>query len=283
MKEKPSRIELLSHPEENSSKIIILADLSDGEGDLVPIKVDKGIFERVKRVLESKNLTANKIGAGIFIFGVGVGVAYTAEKAWENIRKNSFKGLNEEQKDRFEKIMEENSGDIYSYLYFGLNGSEAETEDLTQKVFERAYINFPNFKPKSELENPERSWLFRIAHNSLINHRRDEIHRKSKLVELITDEESEDGEEIFPDPLRNKIHQIEDEISFTSAQVGALRQILENLSDKRKLLIYLKIGEHLRDKETAYIMNMTEGAVKTLYSRTKRELKNSMNEIGLKV
>jgi RNA polymerase sigma-70 factor (ECF subfamily) len=57
---------------------------------------------------------------------------------------------------------------IYRYIYFRL-GDEAQAEDMTEEVFVRAWEALPNFKPG---KSPFVSWLYRIAHNLLVDYYR---------------------------------------------------------------------------------------------------------------
>src|SRR5437870_5432603 len=60
---------------------------------------------------------------------------------------------------------------IYRYIYFRIS-DEVEAEDLTEEVFIRAWEALPSYKPG---EFPFTSWLYRIAHNLIIDY-----HRKRK-------------------------------------------------------------------------------------------------------
>ena len=56
---------------------------------------------------------------------------------------------------------------IYSYLAYHLNGRSEAAEDLTEEVFMKALQNLGSFQFR---EVPFSSWLYRIAHNHLIDH-----------------------------------------------------------------------------------------------------------------
>src|SRR5688572_18495502 len=64
---------------------------------------------------------------------------------------------------------------IYRYIFFRIH-EEAEAEDLTEEVFIRAWEALPNYQLG---QFPFTSWLYRIAHNLVIDH-----HRKRKAEPL---------------------------------------------------------------------------------------------------
>ncbi|SCK50633.1 RNA polymerase sigma-70 factor, ECF subfamily [Variovorax sp. HW608] len=72
-----------------------------------------------------------------------------------------------------------------------MTGSVADGEDVVQDTLARGYYQLPELK---ELP-PLRPWLFRIAHNHAIDHRRHEAHRAAEPIDLALDlAEREDRE-----------------------------------------------------------------------------------------
>jgi RNA polymerase sigma-70 factor (ECF subfamily) len=59
---------------------------------------------------------------------------------------------------------------VYRYLYYRL-GNSAECEDLTEQVFLKAWEAIDRFEWRGR---PFRAWLYRVAHNALVDHRRAE-------------------------------------------------------------------------------------------------------------
>ena len=68
---------------------------------------------------------------------------------------------------------------VYRYLY-GQTGSRETAEDLTSVTFTRALAAFPRFQPAQ----PFVPWLLRIAHNTLIDHRRASMRAARLLARL---------------------------------------------------------------------------------------------------
>src|SRR3989344_1240602 len=60
---------------------------------------------------------------------------------------------------------------IYRYIYFRVGSSKFEAEDLTQNVFFKAWDKIRNNGFKSDGVNSSfKAWLYRIAHNTVIDY-----------------------------------------------------------------------------------------------------------------
>ena len=64
---------------------------------------------------------------------------------------------------------------IYRYIFFRV-GDEAQAEDLTEETFVRAWEALPKYQHR---KHPFSSWLYRIAHNLIVDH-----YRKRKSVPI---------------------------------------------------------------------------------------------------
>ena len=74
------------------------------------------------------------------------------------------------QKDpsRFAELYEQNFHRVYAYVSRRVR-DRAETQDLTAHVFQQALANLNKFKWRGA---PFAAWLYRIAHNAVIDYRR---------------------------------------------------------------------------------------------------------------
>ena len=82
------------------------------------------------------------------------------------------------EKDAFTLLYQEYVTPIYRYIYFRV-GRADQTEDLTQEVFLRVLKKIGSYRYKGK---PFKSWLFRIAHNLVIDHYRQT--KKSGVIPL---------------------------------------------------------------------------------------------------
>ena len=81
----------------------------------------------------------------------------------------------------FEELYERYSPRVFGYLFQRLNGNAEEAEDLTADVFTRVYEKIDGFQPQGA---PLSAWVFRIAHNRLI----DAVRRRPRQAQVALDE-----------------------------------------------------------------------------------------------
>jgi RNA polymerase sigma-70 factor, ECF subfamily len=152
---------------------------------------------------------------------------------------------------------------IYNYIYYR-TGQPSEAEDLTAKVFFRAYNHIGSYRNTGV---PFSAWLYRIAHNLVANWHRD--NSRNKEVPL------EDEPQI--------IHRgdLPEAALMKDQQVDSLFSILRGLTSDRQQLLILKFVEQLSNAEIGVIMGRSEGAIKSLYHRTLYNLKNDLENVEI--
>jgi RNA polymerase sigma-70 factor, ECF subfamily len=138
---------------------------------------------------------------------------------------------------------------IYRYIYFRI-GSHPDAEDLAEQVFINAWEALPRYKERGYRLS---SWLYRIAHNVVIDHRRRDRTRE----ELELTEESA-GHADLPMPQEQLIQ------AETMAEV---LRAMTTLSDEQQEIITLRFIEGLSYAEVAQIMGKNEGACRALQYR----------------
>jgi RNA polymerase sigma-70 factor (ECF subfamily) len=149
---------------------------------------------------------------------------------------------------------------IYNYHYRH-TGSPIEAEDLTSRTFYRALRSISRYRDQKGASF--QSWLFRIAHNLVVNWYRDNSRWQDVSVDNIAPLHSG-----APNP----------EVNAESAEEQRfLLQIIEHLPEDRKTLLVLKFVEQMSNAEIAEILGRTEGAVKSLYHRTLLHLRKTMS------
>jgi len=75
----------------------------------------------------------------------------------------------------FTKLYDEHFDKIYRYIYFKIR-NQAEAEDLTQDVFIKALEAIGSYKWR---DVPFASWLFRIAHNKVVDYSRKQARQRN--------------------------------------------------------------------------------------------------------
>jgi RNA polymerase sigma-70 factor (ECF subfamily) len=165
--------------------------------------------------------------------------------------------------DAFGVLYERYVARIYSYIYYR-TGSENDAEDLTARVFHRAYNHIGSYKNTGV---PFSAWLYRIAHNLVANWHRDNSRRK----EVPLDE--------TPDLVQHGV-QPESQV-IRGQQVDTLMRILRKLPAERQQLLILKFVDQLSNAEVGVIMGRSEGAIKSLYHRTLYSLKDDLDQLDI--
>lgn len=147
---------------------------------------------------------------------------------------------------------------IYNYIYYR-TGSPSDAEDLTARVFHRAFSHIRSYRHKGV---PFSAWLYRIAHNLVANWHRDNSRRREVPLDdhlyLVQDVEY---------PEATMVHNQEQE---------RLLRVIRKLPADRQQLIILKYVEKMSNAEIATIMRRSEGAIKSLYHRTLLALREEL-------
>ncbi|MBN1427555.1 MAG: sigma-70 family RNA polymerase sigma factor [Anaerolineae bacterium] len=138
---------------------------------------------------------------------------------------------------------------IYRYVFLRV-GSAAEAEDLTEDVFVRAWEALPNYRIT---QHPFKSWLYRIAHNLIVDY-----HRKRKPVELADEDLQENP--AMPSSLPEDIVEHKQE-------AGILATAIQTLDKEAQMVIVLRFVEGLSHKEVAEIIGKSEAASRVIQHR----------------
>ena len=157
------------------------------------------------------------------------------------------------REDDFSEVYRKYSDKIFRYLYWQTKNFHL-SEDLTSEVFTRAWETWESLR-KDFLQ----AWLFRVAHNLLVD-----WYRKKKEVSL---NESRIG--FYDENLLEKLGNDE--------QVKELSEALDTLPENLKRVAILRFIEGLSAKEAAVILSVSEVNVRVLQHRALVKLKEVMN------
>lgn len=152
---------------------------------------------------------------------------------------------------------------IYRYVYLKL-GDPTDSEDLTEQVFLKMIESVRSFQWQG---STFASWLYRIAHNQVVDFLRQHSRRPQSSLEPVSDVlRSERG-----DPQRHA-----EQRDFAEQ----LLQAMGELTDLQAQVIALKFGSDLTNAQVAEILERTEGAVKALQFSALQKLNKLMSERG---
>ncbi|UCC90401.1 MAG: sigma-70 family RNA polymerase sigma factor [Dehalococcoidia bacterium] len=149
----------------------------------------------------------------------------------------------------FAQLYEEYFDKIYRYVTLKI-GDRMEAEDITQQVFLNAIKAIPSFKWRGI---PFSAWLFRIAHNQVV----DFLRRKSKRATTPLEESlvaSNYDSQIYDPQL----------IAEQRLDIERLLVATRKLTPAQQEVISLRFAGELPIAQVAKIMGKSEGAVKAL-------------------
>jgi RNA polymerase sigma-70 factor, ECF subfamily len=147
---------------------------------------------------------------------------------------------------------------IYVYIYRRVGQTDV-AEDLTGQVFMRM---LEAVRTGHGWETSFSGWLYRIAHNLVIDH-----YRRRGRATFVDIDDAAPMHAQSGDPVLSTESQFERQ---------RLRQALAKLTDEQSQVISLRFLEDLSISEVAVIMQKTEGAVKALQYRAVLALRRVM-------
>ena len=158
----------------------------------------------------------------------------------------------------FAAIFERRVDGIYRYLSFRVG--DAIAEDLTAETFARAFAGRRGYR---EDKGSVSAWLYAIATNLLRDHRRNEQRRMETLARA----KLEPAQRTTDSPT-----QLADRLRLCSA--------LASLEPEwRNVVLLIGLGG-LTYEETASILNIPVGTVRSRYSRARAQLVASLAEVS---
>ena len=142
------------------------------------------------------------------------------------------------------QLYEENFDRIYRYIVLKI-GDRIEAEDMTQQVFLNALKSLSSFKWKGM---PFSAWLFRIAHNQIVDYLRKKTRRPT--VPLDTSLASSNSNPAL--------------VAEQNMEIERLLSATKRLTEAQREVISLRFTGELSIAQVAKIMGKSQGAVKAL-------------------
>ncbi len=149
---------------------------------------------------------------------------------------------------------------IYRYIFFKVKKEEAF--DLTEAVFLKVWENLKLYKKGAASFS---AWIFRIAHNVVIDHYRS--HRDSVVLDYSIPDEKRDINPVY--------------LTESSLQSETLREAIARLNRKYQQILLLKYVNDLDNAEIAMIMKKSEGSLRILKFRALKALKRVLEEMNV--
>lgn len=164
------------------------------------------------------------------------------------------------ESDAFGKLYDSFVDPIYRYMYYRVRSDEAE--DLTELVFLKTWENIQQYKKgKSSFS----SWIFRIAHNIVVDHYR--AHRPIN--------------ELSPEHMDQRLEAVTPTRAHQRFDKELLEVAMKELRDDYRQVLILKFMNDLSNEEIGVIMERSQAALRILQFRALRSLKRVLEKMGV--
>jgi RNA polymerase sigma factor (sigma-70 family) len=158
----------------------------------------------------------------------------------------------------WEPLVLEHQEAVFRFAYLLLGDSD-DAEDIAQETFLRAWKHLRRF----DLARPLRPWLLSIAANLARNRRRSAGRYLAALTRAFR-------EETKPPTLEEK--------SVQHMEANHLWKAVQNLGETDRQIVYLRYFLELSVAETADVLQVAEGTVKSRLSRALDKLRNIIRQ-----
>ncbi|HDM42956.1 MAG TPA: RNA polymerase sigma factor [Firmicutes bacterium] len=163
----------------------------------------------------------------------------------------------------FEQIVDDCKNMVFS-IAIGILKSEQEAEDCAQETFVAAYENIHKFDGRARLS----TWIYRIAYNRAIDMLR---RRKRRRAVSIDDDD-------FPEVVDKGVD-LSDEVERVD-MVERVKGLIDTLPERYREVLYLYYIMQRSYEETAEVMGLPLGTVKTNIHRAKKLLLDKIKRGG---
>lgn len=163
------------------------------------------------------------------------------------------------EKDAFGELYDVYLPKIYRFVFLKV-GRRADAEDLCHQVFLSAWRNIRTYRSRGF---PFSSWLYRIAHNAVIDYYR--TWKEHVDIDLVSAEyfSAEPGME----------HSFDQ-----NAELALVKEVLSTLREDEQTILIMRFVNELSNKEIAQALNKSEGAVRVMQHRALKQLKERIRE-----
>ncbi|MBX3055920.1 MAG: sigma-70 family RNA polymerase sigma factor [Anaerolineae bacterium] len=150
---------------------------------------------------------------------------------------------------------------VYKYVYYRV-GERTATEDLVSTIFLKIVEQIDSYRERNGEFSP---WLFRIAHNVVVDYyrkkARSEVPLEESVLEISTTRFTE----------RQVIDQLSDEDILAKIAL---------LGNREREIIGLKFGAGLGNSQIANLLNVSENHVAVILYRAMKKLRQGISEEG---
>ncbi len=151
---------------------------------------------------------------------------------------------------------------IYRYIYYKV-GQRADAEDLTSLTFMKAWDAIGDYEWRN---HPFGAWLFRIAHNLVVDYhraRRDTVTLSDATPQL---EQKASRDEIRPERMLSDL-----------ITTDRIQHAIQRLTEEQQQVLVLRFFQGLSTGEVADMMGKRRGAIRGLQFRALSALRDLLH------
>jgi RNA polymerase sigma-70 factor (ECF subfamily) len=187
-------------------------------------------------------------------------------QAAENRNGFSLEALRAGDRAEFARLVDAHYELIYRLAIKMLRHPQ-DAEDVLQETFMKAYRGLKNFDGRSSLS----TWLYRIATNEALM-----FLRRSRPELVSIDQPIENDEDSLPIQIVDWCCLPEPDLMTAEAQEH-LDRAIDNLAPALRVVFILRDLQGLSTQETAQVLSISRGAVKTRLSRARLKLREDLS------
>lgn len=177
----------------------------------------------------------------------------------------------EGSEDAFRELVLRYQKPVFS-LILRMIRDRALADDLAQESFVKAYRALASFDSRRKFS----SWLFKIAHNSTIDHL-----RRAKIPTQPLEDDASEGRSLVEAVEDDSIRSPED-LARSSELGQALEHAISGLRPDYRAVMLLRFVQGFSYQEISEITGLALGTVKTNIHRARKELATQLEESGWK-
>lgn len=158
------------------------------------------------------------------------------------------------QTDRFGELYDAYVRRIYNFIYYKTRHKET-AEDLTSTTFFKALTHIGQCDPHKKFS----SWLYKIAHNTVIDH-----YRSIKPEVNIDDVwDLTDDSDVVRD-------------LDATLRLGEVEKYLKTLPSEKRNIIFMRVWQEMSYREIADAVGKSEASCKMAFSRAIADLRSTL-------
>ncbi|MGB0716340.1 MAG: RNA polymerase sigma factor [Phycisphaerae bacterium] len=177
------------------------------------------------------------------------------------------------QTERFEELVREYQDRVYNACW-RITGHLEDARDITQEAFLRAFQEIRNFRHESSFY----TWVFRIAVNLALSHRRKAGRRRTVSIDQTLESDGTQAQNLAQ-RIADQTPAPEQGIVQAEMHQKAIRALQEIDVDFR-IIIVLRDVEGFGYQEISRILDVQPGTVKSRLFRARAALKQAMDSVA---